>query len=611
MALPKKTVLAVILGMILAPSIALATGKFTADDYKRALWMTTRFYGGQRSGVGPNWLAIGMPDSLQKSFMRDNYQGKDVSGGWFDCGDHAMFGQTQYWAAYNLAKAYTAFPTGFDDLYNGVDYSDYKASGKWNDVSGGTPNGIPDLIDELVYEADYITKAVISKDVFITLKGNPDADHKRWVTAGMMSQLNQSLGGECVTGGEEKYEAPDWKFKGSLTPCSGYATRSIKADKDKAMASNAAAALAVMSRILTRLDIYPERASLYKTKAIEAFEHAASIDGTIGYGEFYKANPNQWDDYVSAAVEMYELTKDAKYMAAAKDNAGKVNKAHNWAFNYNNADDMAFYNLYHSGVDVSGLDVLKKYADYYKSKINSEGLSEVGDPGWGTLRYPLAGGFIMALANTATAGEAYEDAIYKQVDFALGANNAKIAFVVGFTSSLTEVSPKFPHHRGVFQRNDNPSDEDKAKMTIPEKNRSHGALVANLGFPSTGFKDNVIDYKYSEVCTDYNVGLVGALGYIVSKLAPVDTSKFGTGTGTISRRAVRPLGVVRSGRSFEFRAPAGQVLSEVKVLDASGREVWSTSRASSEVGWVAPKSGLYVVHAKAGSDRFSASAVMP
>ena len=611
MALPKKTVLAATLGMTLMPTIAAAAGKFTASDYQRALWMTTRFYGGQRSGDGPNWLAIGLPDSLQKSFTRDSFQGKDVSGGWFDCGDHVMFGQTQYWAAYALAKAYETFPTGYDDFYNGTDYSDYIQSGKWNDIDGGTPNGIPDLIDELVYQADYIAKAVISSSTFITLKGDPDADHKRWVTPGMMSRMSQTLGGECTSGGEEKYEAPDWKFKGNLTPCAGYASRSIKADKDKAMASNAAATLAAMSRILTRLKIYPERAKLYAEKAVVAYEHAASVNGTIAYGIFYPANPNQWDDFVNAGVELHLLTGDAKYLNDAKSNEGKVNKEHNWAFSYNNADDMAYYNMARFGGSTTSLGGLNNYASYYKSKINAEGLSEVGDRSWGTLRYPLGGAFVMALADAANRNSAYESSVYQQVDFVMGANNAKLAFIVGFKSSLTTASPSFPHHRGVFQRSDNPSDEDKKKMVIPEKNKSHGALVANIGFPSTGFKDDVIDYKYSEVCTDYNVGLVGALGYIVSKLAPVDTSKFGTGTGNVARRVVQPLNVVRSGRSLEFRSPTGQALSEVKVLDASGREVWSDASGSASVRWSAGRSGLYVVQAEAGSQRYSATVAIP
>lgn len=586
-------------------TIAQAAGKFTPDEYKRALWMATRFYGGQRSGEGPNWLLIGQPDSLQKSFLKDSHEGKDVSGGWFDCGDHVMFGQTQYWAAYSLAKAYETFPTGYDDLYDGRTYDDYKQSGKWNDIDGGKPNGIPDLLDELVYEADYIAKAAISKDVFITLKADPDPDHKRWVTAPMMSKMSKALGGECASGGEEKYEAPDWTFKGNLTPCTGYSSRSIKADKDKAMASNAAATLAIMARILQRLGIYPERVTLYTEKAKVAYEHASSVSGTIGYTPFYSANPNQWDDFVSASAELYLLTKEQKYLDAAKANEGQVNKNHNWAFSYNNADDMAYFNLQRTAGSSTALDLLKKYADYYKGKINGEGLSEVGDAGWGTLRYPLGAAYSMALANVATASETYLPQIQQQVDFIMGANNAKIAFLVGLKTSLSTSTPRFPHHRGVFQRNDNPSDANKAQMVIPEKNQSFGALVANLGFASTGFKDNVIDYKYSEVCTDYNVGVVGALGYVVSKVAPVDTSKFHGGASVARSRA--KLAVERQGEAYVFRADAGQLLTNLRIVDPQGREIWNPGVSAPEIRWVPDRPGLFLVQAGSGRRNLTTS----
>ena len=97
---------------------------FDAQDYKKALWMTTRFYGAQRSGIGPNWLIMEHENpQYRTSFTQDADRSvsppHDLEGGWFDCGDHATFGQTFFYSAYLLAKAYEAFPTGFHDLYDG------------------------------------------------------------------------------------------------------------------------------------------------------------------------------------------------------------------------------------------------------------------------------------------------------------------------------------------------------------------------------------------------------------------------------------------------------------------------------------------------------------
>jgi hypothetical protein len=116
----------------------------------------------------------------------------------------------------------------------------------------------------------------------------------------------------------------------------------------------------------------------------------------------------------------------------------------------------------------------------------------------------------------------------------------------------------------------------------------------------------------NEVCLEQNAPLVGALGYINSKLSPVDTSKFGPSTSILRSRVVGKLSLHREASGFAFRAPAGQTLTQVTVLDASGREVWSSSEAASEVRWSgSAKSGLYVAQATAGGERFSTTLAVP
>ena len=86
---------------------------FTANDYKKASWMTLRFYGGQRSSMKDtkpmNWLVMDHLDGLD--FTKDADGGNDLSGGWFDCGDHVKFGQTEFYAAYVVLKGYSEWPS--------------------------------------------------------------------------------------------------------------------------------------------------------------------------------------------------------------------------------------------------------------------------------------------------------------------------------------------------------------------------------------------------------------------------------------------------------------------------------------------------------------------
>ncbi|WP_445455100.1 glycoside hydrolase family 9 protein [Flavobacterium sp. HNIBRBA15423] len=67
---------------------------------------------------------------------------KDLSGGWFDAGDYNKYVTFTYSTIHNLLKAYENNPTIFTDNFN------IPESG----------NGIPDILDEIKYELDWIYK---------------------------------------------------------------------------------------------------------------------------------------------------------------------------------------------------------------------------------------------------------------------------------------------------------------------------------------------------------------------------------------------------------------------------------------------------------------------
>jgi endoglucanase len=289
-------------------------GKFTVEDYKRALWMTTRFYGAQKSGLGPNWLLMEhTPPEYRTSFTHDadatsnNY---DLEGGWFDCGDHVLFGQTFFFSAYFLAKAYSMFPCGFHDLYNGISYSDYMASGNW-DIDGGGPDGIPDLLEELKYATDWMIKATPDASTFYYQKGEGAKDHKCWVTAGKMSTLSADSGGE-----------PRNMFKNP---------------NDGVMASYAAATLAIMSRAYKRFD--PDYAQHCLEHAKNAYNYAKPRKNNAagaGDGGYYVAHANPpVVAFIVAASEMFKATGETFYKTDAQAEQNQI-KFHNWGLDYNN-----------------------------------------------------------------------------------------------------------------------------------------------------------------------------------------------------------------------------------------------------------------------------------
>jgi endoglucanase len=481
-----------------------AVPSFKTEDYRRAQWMATRFYGGQRSGKGVNWLLAGY--SYSQGYVKDADGTYDLTGGWHDCGDFPMFGQTQFYSAYVLLRGYLTFPTGYDDLYDGLKYSDYVAKGAW-DFDDGKPNGIPDILEEIKYATDFFIKAARDSETFYFQKGTggsgPGGEHGEWVTSGYYSQQLVS-----EAGGEKDISRPVYKNP-----------------EDGSMPSFCAATLAGMSRAYRRFD--PTYADLCLKHARYAFTYAQKYQGkTVGStgGTFYGRNNHSQDDYAIAASELYKATGEAFFKEQAQLPTVTSNiKWHNWGFDYSNNDDLAFANLGQYLDDTTAMEKLNgngQFLKAYSTNITDEGLTKQGGD-WGRMRYPANAAFIAALYGKGRNSDLYDKFLFRQIDFILGNNSAKQSFLTGFCKGCTN-SPLHPHHRNVYL-----AERPQGEVEIPTKNEQHGSLIGgNLNPSETNAKDLRANYQIMEVCIDYQAGLVGALGYMMSKLAPVDTNRF-------------------------------------------------------------------------------------
>lgn len=534
---------------------------FTTEDYKKAAWMTLRFYGGQRSSQksleGPNWLimdhAVSSSDqsglsgkgfstsSYRKGydFTKDADGSVDLSGGWFDCGDHVKFGQTEFYAAYVVLKGFSEWPAGYNDYYS-YDYSGYQAAGDFTwEGAKGTPNGIPDVLDEIKYACEFFIKCTPNATTFYSQVGDGNADHQNWVTSVAMAALPKSQGGQS---------------DGSRTV--------TKNPNDCAMPSFCAATLALFSKAYKKYD--PEFAAKCLTHAEYAYTYAKSKKGnSAAAGSFYPAHKNPYDAYICACAELYWATGDNSYKTEAIANNGKVND-HNWQFGYNNSDDLAAYNLLKLG-DTSCLELLEKFINnYYKGKANSSGVYQSSD-NWGTLRYNGNVAFIVALYSTYKKSTTVDKFIYNNIDYILGNNSGKLSYIVGFTPAASGYSSfKHPHHRNVYLTDN--INAAQQNLSIPDRNKQFGFLGGGKGYnPSTLANAATQDYEITEGGIDYNAGLTGALAYIVSMTSPVDTNKFGhpspdlgpektlCGTGSATITATVDLSNLKDGEKVTYK----------------------------------------------------------
>lgn len=505
-----KSLIVAVASASIASAVAAPTPVFKDSDFEKALWMTGRFYGAQRSGDSHNWLIakhkVGSYDGT--SFVKDADGSYDLTGGWFDCGDHVKFGQTEFYSAYMLALGYSEFPSGYNDYYS-QDYNGYVSADDYTwEGRKGKPNGIPDILDELKHATDYFQKVIRDNKTFYYQVGDGEADHHQWVTSVKMSTLGNGDGGES-TGSRKVYSG-----SGSMTD----------------MASLCGATLAVMSRVYKPFDAAYAAKCLEKAKLCHELVYGNAL-GNTGAGPFYGEKGTFYPDMVVLNMELYRATNDSKYLTQAEETASKFMDGsdtwnHNWTICYTKAHDLAYY-LLGSYSDGKYKALAKKYLDsyveMYKGGRADKCLFAKFDA-WGALRYPANQAFLLGLYDKMNGTDELNEWTLRTIEYIMGSNSRKFSYIVGFGDN----SPKMPHHRNYYG-----DDNNNMKGLSADKYGSNSYKYRQFGFLAGGsvkdgyYEESLDSYQYSEGGIDYNAGLVSALGYIVSKLKPVNSNQFG------------------------------------------------------------------------------------
>lgn len=514
-----KSVLVFICTFLCASAFAQNSLSFEKDQYQKALWMTTRFYGAQRMGEGVNWLVatheandvannIGFDRSKfvkGKSFLKDADGDYDLKGGWFDCGDMVLFGQTFFYSAYMLLLGYSEFPNGYPDFYS-EDYHGYINADDYTWEGGkGEPDGIPDILNEVKYATDYILKAVRDNQTFYYQKGDGDADHRIWCTSPVKSALSK------YNGGEADGTRMILKANGNVT----------------AMASQASSALAIMARVYARYDQAYADACLEKAKV--ACEFVERTPKGTTRAAYYPVGNRYVHDMVSMYVELYKTTQDPTYLKKAEENCGWLDNPKEYKYNYtlcyDHREDLAAYELA-SIADFTeygerAMNALSYYVDSMYKPTNGYLLNRQGNQ-WGALRFPANQAFVYALYDKLTGAEGINPYTLFNVEYIMGSNSRKQSYIVGFG----EKCPYYPHHRNFFRTDINDLGKEQYKLPKVDNNYKFiqfGYMVGG-SLKDGEYSDDSNSYSTTEGGIDYNAGLVGALGYLNAKVNPVSTT---------------------------------------------------------------------------------------
>lgn len=447
---------------LLISSLSLTPTKAASDyNYAEALQKAIMFYEFQRSGE--------LPDD-----KRDNWRGDsamndgsdallDLTGGWYDAGDHVKF---------NLPMAYSQTMLAWA-VYEAEDA--LRDSGQLNY-----------LLDDIKWVSDYLIKCHPSANVFYYQVGNGNTDHSWWGSAEVMQMARPS------------YKV-DMSNPGST------------------VVAEAAAALASAGVVFADRDPAYAATCIKHAKELYAFaDNTKSDSGYTAAQGFYTSHSGFYDELSWAAVWIYLATNDNTYLNKAEDYVANwgtepqtTTIAYKWGHCWDDVHNGASLLLAKITDKAIYKEAIEMHLDYWSVGYNGEriqytpkGLAWLDT--WGALRYSTTTAFLatvyadwegcsVAKANT------YNDFAKQQIDYALGSTGR--SYVVGFGVN----APKRPHHRTAHS-----SWGDS--MTMPDYHR-HSLIGALVGGPGNddSYTDDVNNYINNEVATDYNAGFVGAL----------------------------------------------------------------------------------------------------
>ncbi len=430
-------------------------------NYGEALQKALFFYEANRSGDLPdNYIVRWRGDSA----MTDGQDvGLDLTGGYYDAGDHVKFGLP-------MASSLTTLAWGLIQYKQG-----YEQSGQ-----------LARIRETIRWGTDWLMKAHPSPNLFYAQVGNGSLDHASWSAPEVM-----------------KMNRPAYRLDPS------------KPGSDAA--GEAAAALAAASIAFRGVDnAYADRLLRH---AKELFSFADTYRGKYSDSipdarNYYNSYSGYYDELVWSAAWLYRATNDPTYLAKAESLyashfAGQtMTWTHSW-------DDKR----YGASILLAGLTGkavyradAERYLDYWSVGLNGGATRIRYTPGglafldgWGSLRYSSTTAF-MALLYADTVRDInnrYHDFALKQMNYILGDNPRQSSYVVGFGNN----PPQNPHHRGA-------SGVWDGNVSNPTPNRHilYGALVGGPESPDDfNYHDVRSNYISNEVALDYNAGFTGAL----------------------------------------------------------------------------------------------------
>ncbi|XP_078657278.1 endoglucanase E-4-like [Branchiostoma floridae x Branchiostoma belcheri] len=427
-----------------------------AYDYVDALHKSILFYEAQRAGNLPGNNRIPWRRSCCQGDGQD--VGLDLSGGWFDAGDHLKL-------HFPLAYTITVLSWGMIEFKRA-----YEAAGE-----------MANALDSIKWVTDYLIKCHPSKFEFVAQVGDTGADHAVWCQPQAMTMHRPA---KKVTANQPGSE----------------------------VTAEAAAAMAAAS-IVFRENGDAGYADTLLQHARDLYEFADTYRGdyqNVIHDTPYPSFGGMNDELTWGAAWMYRATGEAGYLTKAEQYYDEYGIS-GGGFSWDEKQSGAMLVLYKA----TNKEKYKNDISTYMSRKMPGGGDTYTPKGllwlneWGSCRHSANHAFLALVAASMgiNTGQ-YREFAANQIHYMLGDSGRSL--VVGFGHNF----PVRPHHRASTCPIDGWCDWNTYNNWDFNENVLDGALV---GGPDA--HDNYVDdrsnFHTNEVAVDYNAGFQGCLAGLI------------------------------------------------------------------------------------------------
>jgi len=420
----------------------------------------------------------------------------DVSGGWYDAGDHGKYvvnGGISLWTLLNLFER---------TKYLGSSLADF-GDGKL--AIPERQNQQPDLLDEARWQLDFMLKMQVPE-------GRP--------LSGLV---------------HHKMHDADWTALGTA-PHEDKQPRFLH-KPSTAATLNLAATAAQGARIWKQFDAsFAERCLQAAERAFAAAQKAPKLFAPAGddKGGGAYADDQVADEFYWAAAELYVTTGKAEYKRALE--ASPLHQrfpseagGHSSSMNWGTTDALGMISLAVVPTQDAAMQrtirariaqVADRFLELQKAEGYRQPLARNAKGGyvWGSNSFVMNNVIVLALAHDFTKQQKYLDGAVLGLDYLLGRNPLAQSFVTGYGERALEN----PHHR-FWAHQANPKYPKAPKGVLsggPNSNiddpYSKGAGLPGCA-PAKCFVDHIEAFSVNEITINWNAPLVWAAAWLDEK----------------------------------------------------------------------------------------------